>query len=73
MLLLNLFTCPHCHQKLDIMDSHTGMKCPQCQLVYPIQEEIPFLTCEAAVHVKDWEEGKRQAHCGAMMYNEAIL
>lgn len=69
MLLLDLFTCPRCQQRLAVMDVHTGLVCTHCQLVYPIREEIPFLTREAAVSVTDWQQGKRQIR----VMNEANL
>lgn len=58
--VLDLLACPRCRHRLEIMDAHTGLMCPQCRMVYPIRDEIPFLTREEAVPLQAWRSGARR-------------
>ncbi|MCH5276462.1 MAG: Trm112 family protein [Desulfovibrionaceae bacterium] len=59
MNILNLLNCPDCGCALRVMDSHTGLVCPSCRLVYPIRDDVPFLIREEAVPLSAWTHGAR--------------
>lgn len=63
--MLDILTCPHCGHTIRVVDSHTGLLCPRCRLVYPIRDEVPFLVTEAGVPLSDWKHGARMPVDGA--------
>lgn len=57
---LDILVCPHCRQaRLTVIDAQTGVVCPQCRLVYPVRDDIPILSEEAAVPAEAWFMGSR--------------
>lgn len=57
---LDILVCPHCRQApLTVLDAQTGVICPRCQLVYPVRDDIPILSDEAAVAARAWLMGVR--------------
>lgn len=60
--LLELLACPICHGELELVekDSRKGLLCKKCDVVFPIEDDIPVLLPEAAIPQSDWpkEAGK---------------
>lgn len=48
--LLEILRCPQCKSKVAINPDKSGLKCvnPECELVYPIRDEIPVMLIEEA-------------------------
>jgi len=48
--LLEILRCPKCKSKVKIKDDKSGLKCvnDECNLVYPIRDEIPVMLVEEA-------------------------
>lgn len=48
--LLEILRCPKCKAKVEITDDKSGLRCvnDQCNLVYPIRDEIPVMLVEEA-------------------------
>ncbi|HYL99242.1 MAG TPA: Trm112 family protein [Blastocatellia bacterium] len=48
--LLELLVCPECKVKVDLKPDGSGLKCPACNRVYPIKDDLPvMLVDEAAI------------------------
>lgn len=57
---LEILVCPNCRQNvLTVIDAQTGVVCPQCRLVYPVRDDVPILSKEAAVSADAWFMGER--------------
>lgn len=57
---LDILVCPHCRQALlTVLDAQTGVICPRCRLVYPVRDDVPILSDEAAVAASAWLMGER--------------
>lgn len=52
--LIKLLACPKCHHSLEFTDDGRGLLCGACQMVYPVEEEIPVLLIERAIPAADW-------------------
>lgn len=49
-ILLEKLLCPACKVKVELKADNSGLKCPQCNRVYPIQDELPvMLLSEASI------------------------
>lgn len=49
--LLEILVCPEDHARVQLVgpaDAPTGLKCEQCQRVYPIRDDIPVMLLEEA-------------------------
>lgn len=48
--LLEILRCPKCKSKVELKADQSGLKCvnPECNLVYPIRDEIPVMLIEEA-------------------------
>ncbi len=48
--LLKILRCPKCKSEVKIKDDQSSLKCvnPECNLVYPIRDEIPVMLVEEA-------------------------
>lgn len=48
--LLAILRCPKCKSKVEINADKSGLKCvnEECNLVYPIRDEIPVMLVEEA-------------------------
>lgn len=57
--LLKILACPKCKNDLELMGKEEGLKCPKCNLVYPIKEDIPVMLIDEAIHLEDWDKGVR--------------
>ena len=47
---LKLLRCPQCKSKVELEDNENGLKCinSDCNLVYPIRDEIPVMLVDEA-------------------------
>jgi uncharacterized protein YbaR (Trm112 family) len=46
--LLEILACPKCHGEVRLDDEKQGFVCEACELIYPIEDDIPnFLIDEA--------------------------
>jgi uncharacterized protein YbaR (Trm112 family) len=45
---LALLACPRCKGPVSPVDSGDGLCCPNCRLVYPVEDEIPQMLPELA-------------------------
>lgn len=57
--LLAILACPKCKGDLD----YTGdeLICPQCQLGYPIRDDIPIMLIDEARHLGDDQTPEKEA------------
>ena len=56
--LLEILVCPLCRVKVELKADSSGLKCPQCKRVYPINPEIgPAMVVEEAT-IEDEEAVK---------------
>jgi uncharacterized protein len=48
--LLEILRCPKCKSEVKITDDKSGLKCQnkECNLVYPIRDDIPVMLVEEA-------------------------
>jgi uncharacterized protein YbaR (Trm112 family) len=46
--LLDILVCPACKQPVELTHDKTGLKCPACQRVYPIRDDIPVMLVDEA-------------------------
>ncbi len=48
--LLEILRCPKCKSKVELKSDESGLKCInlECNLVYPIRDEIPVMLIEEA-------------------------
>ncbi|WP_446423833.1 Trm112 family protein [Mailhella sp.] len=57
---LDILVCPNCRQDtLTVIDAQTGVVCLRCRLVYPVRDDVPILSAEAAVSADAWFTGER--------------
>jgi len=57
---LDILLCPRCRQNLlTVLDSQTGVICPRCRLIYPVRDDVPILTEDAAIAAGAWLLGVR--------------
>ncbi len=48
--LLKILVCPLCKASLTLVDDDQGLKCGECNRVYPIRDDIPvMLVSEATI------------------------
>jgi uncharacterized protein len=46
--LLEILVCPICKTPVELLADESGLRCPQCRLVYPIRDEIPVMLVDEA-------------------------
>jgi uncharacterized protein YbaR (Trm112 family) len=46
--LLDILVCPVCKRPVILLANSKGLKCGQCHLIYPIQDDIPIMLVESA-------------------------
>lgn len=54
--LLQIVVCPQCKGQLEPVAQNCGLGCSQCQVVYPIRDDIPILLVEEAIPRAEWEK-----------------
>jgi len=47
--LLEILACPVCKVKVVLVADGSGLKCSQCNRVYPIRDDIPVMLVDEAV------------------------
>jgi uncharacterized protein len=47
--LLEILACPVCKVRVELTSDDSGLKCPQCKRVYPINDDIPVMLVDEAV------------------------
>jgi uncharacterized protein YbaR (Trm112 family) len=47
--LLEILACPACKVKVEIKPDASGLKCPECKRVYPIDDDMPVMLIDKAV------------------------
>jgi uncharacterized protein YbaR (Trm112 family) len=47
--LLEVLTCLVCKVNVELKPDGSGLKCPQCKRVYPIEDDIPVMLIDKAV------------------------
>lgn len=54
--LLEILACPTCHAKLALLEKneYRGFHCRDCNLVFPIENEIPVMLPEKAINYNDF-------------------
>jgi uncharacterized protein YbaR (Trm112 family) len=46
--LLEILACPSCKTPVKLVKNGTGLKCDQCNRVYPIKDDIPVMLIDEA-------------------------
>ena len=46
--LLDILACPKCKKSVQYNDDKTGLLCNDCQLEYPIRDDIPVMLIDEA-------------------------
>lgn len=46
--LLDIMAYPHCKDKILLNESQDGLICNACQLLYPIEDDIPVMLIDEA-------------------------
>ena len=54
--LLDILACPQCKGDLELTGPEDGLICPACELVYPIQDDIPIMLIEESIKLQDWPD-----------------
>jgi uncharacterized protein len=47
-ILLEKLVCPLCKVKVELKADNSGLKCPQCNRVYPVRDELPVMLPDEA-------------------------
>jgi uncharacterized protein YbaR (Trm112 family) len=47
--LLEILACPVCKVKVEMKADGSGLRCPECKRVYPIQDDIPVMLVDEAL------------------------
>ena len=47
--LLDILVCPVCKTPVKLLPDASGLKCPQCRIIYPVRDDIPVMMPEEAV------------------------
>ncbi|MBU1002430.1 MAG: Trm112 family protein [Proteobacteria bacterium] len=55
--LLDILACPKCKGEIALLPKQDGLHCGQCQVVYPIKDEIPIMLVDEAVPEAQWPGG----------------
>lgn len=55
--LLKILACPACKSDLTIKSKgkKLGFACENCQVVYPVVDEIPIMLIEEAIPFNEWQ------------------
>ena len=46
--LLDILACPKCKGRIFLNESHDGIICEGCRLLYPIEDDIPVMLIDEA-------------------------
>ncbi|PIR00743.1 MAG: hypothetical protein COV66_04765 [Nitrospinae bacterium CG11_big_fil_rev_8_21_14_0_20_45_15] len=50
--LLDILVCPQCKGDLTLSEEEDGLICAECELQYPIQDDIPIMLIHEAEPLK---------------------
>ncbi|GAB7021776.1 Trm112 family protein [Salidesulfovibrio brasiliensis] len=53
--LLDVLACPVCKGAVEPVDDDSGLKCPKCDVVYPVKDDIPIMLPDQSIPEKDWQ------------------
>lgn len=56
--LLEILACPECKGDIELLPKEDGLRCPKCEVVYPVKDEIPVMLVDQAISDKDWKGSK---------------
>ena len=51
--LLEILACPKCKKPVRLNDSHDGLICDRCKLVYAIKDDIPIMLIDEATPLSE--------------------
>lgn len=57
--ILHILACPKCHGDLTLEgepDAPVGLCCQECQVVYPIQDDIPIMLIDEAIPKESFDK-----------------
>ena len=46
--LLQILACPACKAKVELKPDKSGLKCVECNRVYPVRDDIPIMLKDQA-------------------------
>lgn len=46
--LLEILVCPLCKESVSLTPNGDGLKCPRCNRVYPVRDDIPIMLVDEA-------------------------
>jgi uncharacterized protein YbaR (Trm112 family) len=46
--LLDILVCPVCKTPIELLQDQNGLRCPACNLIYPIRDGIPVMLVDEA-------------------------
>jgi len=49
--LLDILCCPKCKGDIELNESHDGLICRHCKLLYPIKDDIPIMLIDEAIPI----------------------
>jgi len=49
--LLDILACPKCKGDLQLNETHDGLICQACRLMYPIKDDIPVMLIDEAIRL----------------------
>jgi uncharacterized protein len=56
--LLEILACPACKAKVELKADGSGLKCVECNRVYPIRDDIPVMLIDEATVEDEQPEPK---------------
>ncbi|MDX8397382.1 MAG: Trm112 family protein [Mariprofundaceae bacterium] len=51
--LLDILACPKCKSKVQYNPSKSALTCQQCEVQYPIRDDIPVMLVDEACPISD--------------------
>jgi uncharacterized protein YbaR (Trm112 family) len=54
--LLEILACPKCKGDIRLSEDKSGLICDQCNLLYPIKDDIPVMLIDEAIRLGESEE-----------------
>ncbi len=51
--LLDILVCPKCKGDLELEQDGSGLVCHTCSLKYPVNDDIPVMLIDEAVHLNE--------------------
>ncbi len=55
--LLDILVCPKCKGRLDYREAEEQLICSACQLVYPVENDIPIMLIDKAHALEEPSSG----------------